>query len=155
MKIQFVMNVTNVNIFMMIIQTVRVQKKFVLNLLKIHIITKINYVVSPWQMEVLPLTNADGSWFTVTVVDAVAVQPFSSVTNTVKFDVTVGETVMAAVFCPEFQLKVVAVVMAVRVTSSPLHIVFCAKMLTTGAGLTRTVAEAVAVQPYVFVAVTV
>ena len=98
-------------------------------------------------MVVCPDTYNCGSGFTVICFDAVLEQPFSSVTSTVYVELTAGDTVMAAVFCPEFQWNVPALDMAVNVTSSSLQISLKERMLTVGMGFTSTVAEVVAVQP--------
>ena len=92
---------------------------------------------------------------TVTVALAVAVQPLASVTVTVKVLVSAGEPVIASVVAPVDQLYEVPP-LAVKVVGLPAQIVVDAgTILAVGAGLTVTVALAVAVQPLASVTVTV
>ncbi len=99
--------------------------------------------------------DGTGSRFTLTVLEAEAVQPFPSVTVTLYVVVDVGETEIEEAFDPvlhEYEVPL----LAVSVALAPMQMLTVAGEITAdGFGLTVTVLEAVAVHPFASVTVTV
>ena len=114
-----------------------------------------NTLDPPAQIVWLPLIEAVGWLFTVTVCCAVAVQPNALVTVTVYVVVVAGFTEMDAVVCAPTLHKYVPPPVAVSVTAVPLQVAAGPLIPATGSGFTVNARVAVDVQPAALVTVTV
>ena len=104
-------------------------------------------------MTLVPPIDGVGSGFTVTVLDATAVQPVGEVAVTVYVVVLIGETVIPEVTAPVFQRYELPPV-EFKVVLWPSQIMLVPEIEGVGSGLTVTVLVPVAVQPDPFVTVT-
>jgi hypothetical protein len=113
-------------------------------------------VEEPLQIAVAAgLMVTTGKVFTVTVTDAVALQPAFEIPVTIYIVEASGLTVMFEPVTPVFQSNVFAP-LAVKVTDAPAHIsVLDAVHSTIGSALTTTLSEADAEHPCMSVPVTV
>jgi hypothetical protein len=117
----------------------------------VEVVVAVKVAVAPAQTAAL-FTVTTGFALIVTVPAAVEVQPYWLVAVTVKVPAVV--LVIAAVVAPVFQTKVEPADVAVKVAVAPAQTA-ALFTVTTGFALIVTVPVAVAVQPYLFVAVTV